>query len=184
MVAAYLRATTDQAIMSQSTNVKELAMYDRSDGLLRGSRQERIQEVLDLRKSDWDFDTLLGIIQGMLDHAEDVRLAAMETLLEIAEQQKATMNLAPASVAEYFMFTFNACTKTAQKVFRFLVENSDVLGAREAIERALLSDVRNEDFEKFVGILLEAGESEYLKILEDRKMSKTKSRILRDALHR
>ena len=48
----------------------------------------------------------------------------------------------------------------------------------------VLSDVRNENFEKFVGILLEAGESEYLKILEDRKLSKTKSKILKDALHR
>ncbi len=51
-------------------------MYERSDGLMRGSRQERIQEVLDLRGADWDFNTLLGIIQGILDHAEDVRLAA------------------------------------------------------------------------------------------------------------
>jgi len=159
-------------------------MYDRSDGLLRGSRQERIREVLNLQESDWDFDTMLGIIQGMLDHAEDVRLAAMETLLTIAEKKKAPMSLTPVSIVEYFMFTFNACTKTAQKVFRFLVDNSDMPGTNEVIERALLGDVRNEDFETFVTILLEAGKSEFLKTLEDRKLSKTKSRILKNALQR
>jgi hypothetical protein len=64
--------------------MKELTMYERSDGLMRGSREERTQEVFGLHESDWDFDTLLGIIKGFLDHAEDIRLVAMETLLEIA----------------------------------------------------------------------------------------------------
>jgi hypothetical protein len=76
-------------------------MYERSDGLMRGSREERVEEVFGLQECDWDFDTLLGIVQGMLDHAEDVRLAAMETLLEIAGQRKAPMSLAPVSVIEY-----------------------------------------------------------------------------------
>jgi len=43
-------------------------MHDRSDGLMRGSRQQRVREVLNLQKSDWDFDTLLGIIQVMMVH--------------------------------------------------------------------------------------------------------------------
>jgi hypothetical protein len=47
----------------------------------------------------------LGIIQGFLDHAEDVRLTAMETLLEIAGQKKAPISLMPVSVIEYFMFS-------------------------------------------------------------------------------
>ncbi len=70
-------------------------MYERSDVLMRGSRENRIQEVFGLQESDWDFDALLGIIQGILDHAENVRLAAMETLLEIAGQKKAPMSLTP-----------------------------------------------------------------------------------------
>jgi hypothetical protein len=184
MIAIHLHATTDQATIFQNANQKELAMYDRSDGLMRGSRQQRAQEVLNLQESDWDFDTLLGIIQGMLDHAEDVRLAAMETLLEMAGQNKGPMSLTPVSVIEYFMFTFNACTKTAQRVFRFLVENSGIPGANEAIEWALLSDVRNEDFEKFVAIVVEAEKSEFLKILEGKKLSKTKAKILKNALNR
>jgi len=96
-------------------------MYERSDGLMRGSRKERIQEVFGLQESDWDFDTLLGIIQGILDHAEDVRLAAMEMLLEIAKQKRAPMSLTPVSVIEYFMFSFSASTKATQRIFGFLV---------------------------------------------------------------
>jgi hypothetical protein len=158
-------------------------MYERSDGLMRGSRKERIQEVFGLQESDWDFDTLLGIIQGILDHAEDVRLAAMEMLLEIAKQKKAPMSLTPVSVIEYFMFSFSASTKAAQRIFGFLVENTDIPGANEAIERALLRDVRNEDFEKFIDIIVEAKKFVFLKTLEDKKLSKTKTKILKKALH-
>ena len=158
-------------------------MYERSDGLMRGSREDRIQEVLDLREYDWDFITLLGIIQGFLDHAEDVRLAAMETLLEIAERKKAPMSLKPVSVIEYFMFSFNASTKAAQNIFRFLIDNTDIPGANEAIERSLLRDIRNEDFEKFIDIIVEARKLEFLKALEDKKLSKTKAKILKNALN-
>lgn len=157
-------------------------MFDRSDGLMKGSCEERMQEVFDLHKSDWDFYTLLGIIQGFLDHAEDVRLAAMDTLLEIAGQEKAPMSLAPISVIEYFMFSFTASSMATQKIFRFLIENTDIPGANEAIERALLSDIRNEDFEKFIDIILEAKKFEFLKTLEHKKLSKRKTQILKNAL--
>ncbi len=111
-------------------------MYERSDGLMRGSREDRIQEVFGLQELDWDFDTLLGIIQGILDHTENVRLAAIETLLEIAGQKKAPMSLTPLSVIEYFMFSFSASKMAAQRIFKFLVENTDISGTNEAIERA------------------------------------------------
>lgn len=102
-------------------------MDQRSDGLMRGSRKERMQEVLSLQESDWDFDTLLGIIRGILDHADNVRLAAMETLLEITGQHKAPLNLMPVSVIECCMFSFTASSKASQRIFKFLVENTDIL---------------------------------------------------------
>lgn len=79
---------------------------------------------------------MLGIIQGILDHTENVRLAAIETLLEIAGQKKAPMSLTPLSVIEYFMFSFSASKMAAQRIFKFLVENTDISGTNEAIERA------------------------------------------------
>ena len=159
-------------------------MFERSDGLMRGSREQRMQEVFDLHESDWDFYTLLGIIQGSLDHAEDVRLAAMDTLLEIAKQKKTPMSLAPISVIEYFMFSFTATSMATQRIFRFLIENTDIPGANEALERALLSDVRNEDFEKFIDIILEAKKFAFRKSLEHKKLSKRKTQILKNALKR
>jgi hypothetical protein len=157
-------------------------MYERNDGLMRGSRKERIQTVYDLQEHDWDFDTLLGIIQGFLDHADDVRLASMEALLEIAKQNKAPMSLTPVSVIEYFMFSFSASTKAAQRIFTFLAENKRIPGAKEAIERALLCEIRNEDFEKFIDIIIKAREFEFLKTFEGKELSKTKKRILNNAL--
>jgi hypothetical protein len=163
-------------------NLKELTMFERSDGLMRGSREERMQEVSGFQESDWDFHTLLGIIQGFLDHAENVRLAAMETLLEIAGRRKAPMSLTPVSVIEYFMFSFTASSMAAQRIFKFLIENTDIPGANEAIERALLSDFRNEDFEQFIDIILKAKKVEVLKTLEHKKLSKRKTQILKNAL--
>jgi len=157
-------------------------MFERSDGLMRGSREQRMQEVFGLHESDWDFHTLLGIIQGFLDHAEDVRLAAMDTLLEIARQKKAPVNLSPLSIIEYFMFSFTASSMATQKIFRFLIENTDIPGANEAIEIVLHRDIRNEDFEKFVDIILEAKKFEFLKIFQNRKLSKRKTQILKNAL--
>jgi hypothetical protein len=159
-------------------------MYERGDGLMRGSREKRMQEVFGLQESDWDFHTLLGIIQGFLDHSENVRLAAMETLLEIARQKKTPMSLTPISVIEYFMFSFTASSLAAQRIFRFLIENTDIPGAGEAVQRALLIDVRNEDFEKFIDIILEAKRVEFLKTLEHKKLSKRKTQILKNALNR
>lgn len=158
-------------------------MYERSDVLMRGSRENRIQEVFGLQESDWDFDALLGIIQGILDHAENVRLAAMETLLEIAGQKKAPMSLTPLQLLSTLCSAFSASTTAIQRIFKFLVENTDISGANEAIERALLRDVRNEDFEKFIDIIVEAKKLEFLKILEDKKLSKTKTKILKNALN-
>jgi len=48
-------------------------MLFRSDGLLRGSREERSRAVLSLRDAEWNLATLLDLHCGLLDHAEDVR---------------------------------------------------------------------------------------------------------------
>lgn len=183
IVNIHLYTVTAQTMILRKATLKELTMFERSDGLMRGSREERMQEVFDLHESDWDFYTLLGIIQGFLDHAEDVRLAAMDTLLEIARQKKAPLSLAPVLVIEYFMFSFTASSMATQKIFRFLIENTDIPGANEAIERALLSDVRKEDFEKFIDIILEAKKFRFLQSLEHKKLSKRKTQILKKALN-
>jgi hypothetical protein len=51
--------------------------------LLRGSREERIETMISLQGEEWDPNTLLYLHLGMLDHAEDVRMATMDALMEI-----------------------------------------------------------------------------------------------------
>lgn len=59
----------------------------RTDGLLRGPRHERSKLMTALGKEAWGLETLLGLHLGLLDHAEDVRIAAMEALQHIAQKK-------------------------------------------------------------------------------------------------
>ena len=67
----------------------------RTDGLLRGSRDERIQQMLALKNKSWKLDALLEIHCGLLDHAHDVREAAMETLLGLAARKTVAISISP-----------------------------------------------------------------------------------------
>ena len=62
----------------------EESQMDRNDGLMRGSREQRIAEMRSLGDADWNPGTLLHLHIGLLDHAEDVRSAALDAVLEIS----------------------------------------------------------------------------------------------------
>ncbi len=62
-------------------------MCFRNDGLLRGSREERVAAMLSLAEAEWNLGAFLDLHCGLLDHAEDVRAAAMEALQKIATQR-------------------------------------------------------------------------------------------------
>ena len=59
----------------------------RTDGLLRGPRAERTEWITALADAPWDLETLLELHLGLLDHAQDVRVAAMEALRSIARRK-------------------------------------------------------------------------------------------------
>lgn len=54
--------------------------------------------------------------------------------------------------------------------------------AVQAAENALRHVARNEDFRKFLDILIEEGKSDVLRNMAEENLSKQKTRILRDAL--
>ena len=113
--------------------------------------------MLKFKSAEWSFDTLLAIICGLLDHAEDVNVASLETLKKIAKRGPVPISVTPISVIEHFVFGFTVSSGAAPETFRFLVE----LGTPEAnaaIKRALEKAARNEDFKTFVNIIIEAKE--------------------------
>jgi hypothetical protein len=157
-------------------------MLFRSDGLLRGSREERSRAVLSLRDAEWNLATLLDLHCGLLDHAEDVRVSAMNALQEIAKRTPKPIKITPVMLLSDFLFSFTASSRVAVYIFQFLVQ-LDTPEAHQAMERALLRVQRNEDFSAFVGILQHANRLEVLRRLEPAKLSKTKAAVVRSALH-
>lgn len=157
-------------------------MSFRNDGLLRGSRQERLEAMLSLGDGKWDLDTVLELHCGLLDHAEDVWAAAMDALQEFAKQKSEPMALTPLALLSYFLFSFTVSSGVRADTFKFLVELGTA-EAHQAIEQALLWAQRNEDFGDFVRILQNANELERLRRLDTAKLSKTKAAILRAVLN-
>jgi hypothetical protein len=157
-------------------------MFFRNDGLLRGSREDRVTAMFSLADAEWDLGAFLDLHCGPLDHAEDVRAAAMRALLEIAKRRPDPIALTPLEFLSCFLFSFTVSSGIRVETFEFLVD-LDTPEAHDAIEQALLRTQRNEDFSDFVGVLRRAHKLERLRRLEPAKLSKTKTAILRSALN-
>lgn len=156
-------------------------MAERSGKLLRGSREERVETMLSLQREEWNLNTLLYLHLGILDHSEDVRIAAMDTLMEIATRSPEPFTVSPISMLIRYIFDFTVASGYTPHMFRSLVQ----LGTPEAVqaaESALRHVERNEDFREFANVLIEEGKSDVLRNMAGEKLSKQKSKILRDAL--
>ena len=153
-------------------------MDERNDGLLRGSRQDRVGEMLVLSASQWNLHTLLDLHCGLLDHTEDVRLAALEALMEITKLQCQPLTISPISMLLRFMFSFTATSGATPNVFRFLID----LGTAEArtIVKQIMESAAcsNSDFKEFVNAIPKSKDASLLDHLMSAKLSKAKSRIL------
>jgi len=75
----------------------------RTDGLLRGPRNERKEPMTALGDAPWDMEIFLAFHLGLLDHSEDVRVAAMEALQCMAQRKPGPLALTP--VARWAHFT-------------------------------------------------------------------------------
>ncbi len=47
-------------------------MFFRNDGLLRGSREDRVSAMSSLADAEWDLGAFLDLHCGLLDHSEAV----------------------------------------------------------------------------------------------------------------
>jgi hypothetical protein len=155
-------------------------MAERSGKLLRGSREERVETMLSLQGEEWNLNTLLYLYLGILDHAEDVRIAAMDALMEIATRSPEPFTVSPISMLIRYIFDFTVASGYTPYMFRSLVQ----LGTPEAVqasESALRHVERNEDFRKFLDILIEEGKTDVLRNMAGEDLSKQKARLLSDA---
>ncbi len=158
-------------------------MLEQTDGLLRGSREERIAQILSLRRAEWSLGTVLDLHCGLLDHAEDVRRAAIEALKGIARKLPEPIALTPLGLLAPYIFSFTVASGEVSRNFEFLVELNTPESLQLA-ESALERVGRNEDFKAFVEIVVRANKLELLQALQKAELSKTKAKILRDALER
>ena len=94
----------------------------RTDGLLRGSRDERMQQMVALKNSTWRLDALLDLHCGLLDHAHDVREAAMETLLDLAARKPIAIPITPSTLLAYYISTFTVASGIDLAVVTCLAE--------------------------------------------------------------
>jgi len=156
-------------------------MLERSDRLLRGSRDERIAAILALDQAEWGLDAVLDLHRGLLDHAGAVRLAAVEALKAIAQRSPEQLTLTPASFLAHHMFSFTVASGAAEGIFGFLVE----LGTPEAIRlamEALEHASRNDDFKVFVETVVRAKRLDLLRQFPQERLGRTKWDILRMAI--
>ena len=156
-------------------------MEERSDGLLRGSREDRVAQMVSLEGAEWNLNTLLDLHLGFLDHAEEVRLAAAESLQAIAAKIPEPITLTPAAFLARQMFSFTAASGAARQIFEFLVE----LGTPEAVRLAMeaLEHVsRNEDFKAFIEILVDYDRLDLLRQFPQDRLGKIKRDLLRRSL--
>ena len=154
----------------------------RTDGLLRGPRSERSKQMTAVGREAWDLETLLVLHLGLLDHAEDVRIAAIEALQHIAQRKPTPLAVSPVALLAYFMHSFTVASGMSVLTFELLVE----LNTAESIEivEGVLESGRgnNIQFEGWVRILQEANRSDILRKIDLTRLSKGRRKVIERVL--
>jgi hypothetical protein len=154
----------------------------RTDGLLRGPRNERKELMTALGDAPWDMETFFAFHLGLLDHSEDVRVAAMEALQCMAQRKPGPLALTPVALLAHFMHAFTAASGIGLATFRCLVE----LDTAESLEvvKAVFESARgsNNQFEAWVKILRDANKLDILRNVEFARLSKVRRNIINRVL--
>jgi len=95
---------------------------ERTDGLLRGARADRIRQIRVTEDAPWTLGTILELHCGLLDHAHDVREAAMGTLIGIALKRPAAVPVTPVALLAYFMNAFTVASGVDAEVVKCFAE--------------------------------------------------------------
>lgn len=154
----------------------------RTDGLLRGARTDRVQQMRALKDAGWSLATMLNLHCGLLDHARDVREAAMGTLIELAAQRPSAVAVAPARLVGFYMMSFTVASGMDFAAVRCLVDLHTV-EADEILVGLLGSGCgNNEQFTAWVELLHASDRQDLLRQVRVDKLSKGRQRILKQVL--
>jgi hypothetical protein len=155
---------------------------ERNDGLLRGARAERIQQLAALKDGAWSIDTILELHCGLLDHAHDVREAAMDALLDFASKHPVPLAVTPVKLLAYFMHAFTVSSGIDMDVVRCLV------GLHTAEADGVLKDLlqsgsgSNEQFRRWLESLKAANRHDILRQICNDKLSSGRKKMLKHVL--
>jgi hypothetical protein len=135
-----------------------------------------------LGREPWDLETLLGLHLGLLDHAEDVRIAAMESLQRLAQEKPTPVAVSPIALLGYFMHSFTVASGMSLLTFECLVE-INTAESTEIVEAVLESGRGNNiQFEGWVKILQDAKRWDTLHKIDLTKLSKGRRKVIERAL--
>lgn len=87
-------------------------------GFARGAESSRVLA----QRRGVEFGNLLDLHCGLLDHAEDVRVSAIDALQEIAKRTPNPIEITPVMLLSDFLFSFTATSRVAADTFQFLVQ--------------------------------------------------------------
>ena len=155
---------------------------ERSDGLLRGSRRDRVRQIEALQGQPWNLGTLFDLHCGLLDHGHEVNEAAMDTLAELARKNPAPIVITPAALLAALATEFTVASGVDVRVVQCLSE----LGTAEANAalRELLESGRgnNEQFRTWTMVLTAANRHEILRDLAADRLSPKRKQMVKQAL--
>ncbi len=158
-------------------------MFDeRTDGLLRGSRDERIELMETLKGADWSLDTMLALHLGLLDHAHHVSEAAMNTLIALAAKNPAPVPVTPIMWLAYFMHGFTKASGVDLAVVKCLAD-LHTAEADEVLKFTLESGSgSNDQYGHWLAILKEANRTDVLRRIQAEKLSPNRAKMLKRAV--
>lgn len=164
-----------------------MGYYDeRSDGLLRGSRSDRINAMLELRDAEWNIGTFLVLLRGALDHAYQVNHAALEAVTELARRSPEPFTVSPVTLLGRMLSAglpdpgkagFDEMIEAWEVLFELRTPEADGAIETELIEPA--AGVPHDDFERIVTLALEKGRRDVLRRLLECDLPKKKASIVR-----
>jgi len=136
-----------------------------------------------LKDADWNLDTLLELHYGFLHRSTKQQMRALDALLHIVDRNPEPMTVSALDLLKDIISPLAYGSAGADLLFLSLAQRNTP-AADEAMKQILRDSgkARNEDFRRFLEIVITEGKPELLNVLDDLQLSQTKSKLLRQAL--